>query len=81
MFISKYIKCFEDFKQNNITIDDIIHCINSDGYIETDIVKSLAENPEEPIRPVSVDDSGEITVEIDGELYEVDLEDVKKIIF
>ncbi len=81
MFTPKYIKCFEDFKQKNITIEDIINCINSDGYIETDIVKGLAKNPEEPIRPVSVDDSGEITVEIEGELYEVDLEDVKKITF
>lgn len=74
-----YISCFEDFKQKNITVEDIIKCINNDGFIETDIVKGYADKTESPIRPVSVDDDGEITVEIDSKTYTVDLEDVKKI--
>ena len=77
----KYLKIFEDFKQNNITIDDIIKCIENDGFLETEIVKDLPDNPDNPIRPVSVDDSGEITVEIDGSFYEVDLKNVKKITY
>ena len=77
----KYLKIFEDFKQNNITVEDIIKCIENDGFLETDIVKDLPDNPESHIRPVSVEDNGEITVEIDGSLYEVDLKNVKKITY
>ena len=77
----KYLKVFEDFKQNNITIEDIIKCIDNDGFLETDIVKDLPDNPDTSIRPVSVEDNGEITVEIDGSLYEVDLKNVKKITY
>ncbi len=77
----KYLKIFEDFKQNNITVEDIIKCIDNDGFLETDIVKDLPDNPESPIRPVSVEDNGEITVEIDGSFYEVDLKNVKKITY
>ena len=76
-----YIKCFEDFKQKNITIDDIIKCINSDGFIETDIVKDYVEEIKGSVRPISIDDDGEITVEIDSKTYLVDLEDVKKITY
>ena len=76
-----YIKYFEDFKQKNITVDDIIKCINSDGFIETEIVKDYPEKIEDPVRPISIDDDGEITVEIDSKTYLVDLEDVKKIIY
>jgi hypothetical protein len=77
----EYIKCFEDFKLNNITVEDIIKCINSDGFIETDIVKDYVEKITGLVRPISVDDDGEITVEIDSRTYTVDLEDVKKIIY
>ena len=77
----KYLKVFEDFKQNNITIEDIIKCIDNDGFLETDIVKDLPDNPDTSIRPVSVEDNGEITVEIDGSFYEVDLKNVKKITY
>ena len=76
-----YIRCFEDFKQNHITIEDISKCIKGDGFIETDIVKNYAKELTEPVRPVSVDDDGEITVEIDSQLYSVDIKNVKKITF
>jgi hypothetical protein len=83
----KWLKKFEDFKLNNregglITIDDIIKCIQSNGVIYTDIVKDYQKNEaDESIKPVSIDDDGVITVEIDGSEYEVDLKDVKKIEF
>lgn len=76
-----YLKCFEDFKQKNITVGDIIKCINSDGFIVTDIVKDYIGEINEPVRPISVDDDGEISVEIDSQIYSVDLQDVKKIIY
>jgi hypothetical protein len=75
-----HLMLFEDFKQKNITIDDIIKCIDSGGLIYTDIVKKYPKNdPEEGLNPVSVDDDGLVTVDIDGQTYEVDLEDINKI--
>jgi hypothetical protein len=74
------IKLYEDFKQNNITLDDIIECIDRGGVIYSNIVRNFPDNePKEPMNPVSVDDDGLITVEIDGKNYEVDLKDVTKI--
>lgn len=76
----KWIKLFEDFKVNNITQEDIIKCAKSGGVIYPTIVKCLPENdPKEPLRVVSVDEDGLITIEFDGNEYEVDLNDVEKI--
>jgi len=83
----KRLKLFEDFKLNNeegelITVDDIIKCIKNNGVIYTSIVKDYPDNnPEEPINPVSIDDDGLITVDIDGSEYNVDIKDVEKIDF
>jgi hypothetical protein len=75
-----HLMLFEDFKQKNITIDDIINCIDSGGLIYTDIVKGYSNNDsEEGLNPVSIDDDGLVTVDIDGQTYEVDLEDINKI--
>ena len=81
------IKLFEDFKQNNeegtlITIDDIINCIKKRGVIYSTIIKEYPDNdPKDPITPVDIDEDGLITVEIDGNEYYVDLDDVEKIEF
>ena len=45
----KWIKLFEDFKQNNeegtlITIDDIIKCIKNSGKIYATIVNDFPKN-------------------------------------
>ncbi len=76
----KWIKLFEDFKVNNFTLEDVIKCIKGNGVIYATIVKDLPDNdPKEPLRAVSVDDDGLITVEFDGNEYQVDLNDVEKI--
>jgi hypothetical protein len=81
----KWIKLFEDFKKNNesgtlITVDDIIQCIKNDGVIYATIVKDFPNNdPDEPLNPINVDNDGTITVEYDGNEYEVNLKNVEKI--
>lgn len=76
----KWIKLFEDFKVKNITVDDVVNCIKNSGSIYSTIVKNFPDNdPKTPIKPVSVDEDGLITVEIDGGEYEVDINDVEKI--
>jgi hypothetical protein len=76
----KRIKIFEDFKQKNISLDDIIKCISGGGVIYATIVKNFPENdPDMPFNPVSVDEDGTITVELDGSNYEVELRHVGKI--
>jgi hypothetical protein len=83
----KWIKLFEDFKQNNeegtlITMDDIIDCIKKRGVIYATIVKNYPNNdPKKPITPVDIDEDGLITVDIDGKEYQIDLNDVEKIEF
>lgn len=76
----KNLKSFEKFKLKNFTPEDIRNCIKSGGFIYTTIVKDFPDNdPEMALNPMSVDDDGLITVEIDGKEYEVDLENVDKI--
>lgn len=75
-----HIKLYEDFKKNRISIEDMANCIQNNGVIYTDIVKNYPDNdPNLPIRPLSVDEDGLITVEIDTINYEVDITDVTKI--
>jgi hypoxanthine phosphoribosyltransferase len=81
----KWIKLFEDFKENNqegtlITKDDIITCITHGGVIYADIIHDFPNNDEkEPLSPVDIDSDGDITVQIDQKLYIVNLKDVKRI--
>lgn len=76
----RHIKLYEKFKVNNFTVDDIVKCISSGGIIYSEIVKDFPENvPSLALNPVSVDDDGLITVEVDGKNFEVDLKDVRKV--
>lgn len=76
----RYLQLFEDFKQKNITIDDIVKCIDDGGVLYATIVNNFPDNdPEIPLNPVSVDEDGLVTVEVDGNNYEVDLKNINKI--
>jgi hypothetical protein len=83
----KWIKFFEDFKNNNeegtlITQDDVIKCIEKSGRVFATIIKGFPDNdPGEPIRPVDIDEDGVVTVDISGKLYTVNLKDIEKIEF
>ena len=83
----RYLKVYEDFKKNNeegslITIEDIIKCIKSGGVIYATTVKEFADNdPKAALRPVNVDDDGEVTVEFEGKEYEVNLRNIESIEF
>lgn len=76
----KYLKLFEDFKVKNITQDDIINCIQNTGNVYATIIKDFPDNdPKEPLKPVSIDDDGLITIDYDGSEYEIDIKDVEKV--
>jgi len=79
----KYLKSFfENTKLKNFEIEDIINCIENKGYIFTEIVKDQRDhNPDKPLRPLSVDDDGLITVDFDGGEAEVELSKVSKVEF
>jgi hypothetical protein len=83
----KWLKLYEDFKNNNqegnlISEDDIIKCIKSGGVIYSSIIKDYPDNnPDEPLNPVSIDEDGLITVEIDGDDYSIDIKNVEKVEF
>ncbi len=81
----KWLKLFEDFKNNNeegtlITIDDVIKCIERSGSVYATIIYDFPENnPKKPLRAVDIDEDGLVTVEIDGDFYNVELNDIEKI--
>ena len=79
----KYLKSFfENTKLKNFEIDDIIDCIENKGYIFTEMLRDKRDhNPDKPLRPLSVDDDGLITVDFDGSEAEVELKNVEKIEF
>jgi len=85
IYIMKWIKFFEDFKNNNeegslITIDDVVNCIKKGGLIYSTIIHDYPDNePEQGLKPVDIDEDGLVTVEIDGKEYTVDLNDIEKI--
>lgn len=76
----KWLKLFEDFEGSKVSIEDIIDCIEKDGVIYAEIIKDYPNNdPKEPLKPVDIDEDGNITVDIEGNLYVVELKDVDKL--
>ena len=81
----KWLKLFEDFKQNNeegdlLKQEDIIKCIEKGGIMYATIVQEIPDNdPKEPLKAVDIDEDGLITVEQDNKIGYVKLEDVEKI--
>jgi hypothetical protein len=81
----KWIKMFEDFKQNNqegslLKQEDIIRCIEKGGQLFATIVQEIPDNdPEEPLKPVDIDEDGLIAVEQGSKIGYVKLEDVEMI--
>jgi hypothetical protein len=81
----KWLKLFEDFKQNNeegdlLKQEDIIKCIEKGGIMYATIVQEIPENdPKEPLKAVDIDKDGLVTVEQDNKIGYVKLEDVEKI--
>ena len=81
----KWMKLFEDFKQNNeagdlLKQEDIIECIEKGGIIYATIVQEIPDNdPKEPLKAVDIDEDGLITVEQNNKIGYVKLEDVEKI--
>jgi hypothetical protein len=83
----KWLKLFEDFKQNNeggdlLKQEDIIKCIEKGGIMYATIVQEIPENdPKEPLKAVDIDEDGLITVEQNNKIGYVKIEDVEKIEF
>ena len=81
----KWIKFFEEFKQNNeegdlITQDDIINAKKNGEKILATIIEEIPGNdPEEPLEIKDIDNDGLITVDYKGEIGYVKLKDVKQI--
>lgn len=81
----KWIKLFEDFKQNNeagdlITADDIVKAKESGEKIFATIVEEIPGNdPKEPLEIKDIDEDGLITVDYKGKIGYVKLTDVNQI--
>lgn len=76
----KRIKLFEDFQKSKFSIEEIRKCIIEGGVIYATIINTYPDNePEDPLEPLSIDDDGDITVNIDGSEHIVKLKNVEKI--
>jgi hypothetical protein len=81
----KWIKLFEDFKQNNeegdlITIDDIIKAKSDGEKIYATIIEEIPGNdPEEPLEIKDIDEDGLVTIDYKGKIGYVELKNVKRI--
>lgn len=70
----------EKIKVNNISQEDVINCIKRGGYIYATIIKELPKNdPKRPLKPLSIDNDGLITIDYDGKEYEIDIRNVETI--
>jgi hypothetical protein len=83
----KWLKLFEDFKQNNeegdlLKQEDIIKCIEKGGIMYATIVQEIPDNdPKEPLKAIDIDEDGLITIEQNNKIGYVKIEDVEKIEF
>ena len=76
----KWLKLFEEFKDSKYKIEDVIRCIENDGLIYATIISEYPDNnPKKPMKPLSIDDDGKITVDVDGQIYEIELNHIDKI--
>jgi hypothetical protein len=77
----KWIKKFESFsKYKNITVEDIRKAVHSGGKIFATKIKDFPDNnPDLPLTPLSVDDSGLVTVRGDRADFEIQLDQIDKI--
>lgn len=76
----RYLKLYEHFKVKNVTEDDVINCIKGGGYVYATVIKDFPGNdPEEPLKAVSIDEDGLVTIEYDGKEYETELKNIEKI--
>jgi hypothetical protein len=81
----KWIKLFEEFKQNNgegdlITIDDIIKAKENGDNIYATIIEEMPENdPDDPLEIKDIDGDGLITISYKGKYGYVKLDNVDRI--
>ncbi len=73
---------YNTYTKNKYTPEDIIECIEKNGYILSDIVEDTPDLDENiPIKPVSIDEYDNISVYYDGHIKTVRLKDVKNIVY
>lgn len=73
---------YNTYTKNKYTSEDIIECIEKNGYILSDIVEDTPDLDKNiPIKPVSIDEYDNISVYYDGHIKTVRLKDVKNIVY
>lgn len=73
---------YNTYTKNKYTPEDIIECIEKNGYILSDIVEDTPDlDVNIPIKPVSIDEYDNISVYYDGHIKTVRLKDVKNIVY
>ena len=76
----RYLKLFENFKVKGILINDIIKCIDNQGYILCDMIYDYPDHDKnDKLYPTSVDNEGIVSVMIKGINYDINIKDIKSL--
>lgn len=75
------LKLFKEFSESTFSVDDIVKSIE-DGYLlKVKNIKNLPNhNESDPVKPVSVDDDGLITISTNFGDFEVEIDNVIEIL-
>jgi len=75
------LKLFKEFSESTFSVDDIVKSIE-DGYLlKVKNIKNLPDhNESDPVKPVSVDDDGLITISTNFGDFEVEINNVIEIL-
>lgn len=75
------LKLFKEFSESTFSVDDIVKSIE-DGYLlKVKNIKNLPDhNESDPVKPVSVDDDGLITISTNFGDFEVEIDNVIEIL-
>jgi len=75
------LKLFKEFTKSLFSIDDIIEAIEGGNLIRVNNIKNLPDHDREiPVKPVSIDEEGLVTISTDSGEFEVEIENVVEIV-
>lgn len=75
------LKLFKEFSESLFSLDDIVDLIETGGLIRVKNIKNLPNHDESnPVKPISVDNDGLITISTDSGNFEVEMDNVIEIL-
>lgn len=75
------LKLFREFSESTFSVDDIVKSIEAGDLLRVKNIKNLPDHDEsDPVKPISVDDDGLVTISTDSGDFEVTIDNIKEIV-